>query len=206
AHQALREDDRLNHVHWVTTRRRGPTRLLALAVDHRAQLEEIAQRVGAPLERIPQFKLLAVEAADRVAEGRDGFGMLLDGIYGAPALERAARKNLWLARPVERSGSRPLEFHSAPSLATHLNEWPMNVTVKCLCFYHPDDPVALRVAQERELVRVAAVCRAQHRELLLEIIAGKNGELGEDTLARALSRMYEIKIRPDWWKLEPQPS
>jgi 5-dehydro-2-deoxygluconokinase len=205
-HETLREDDWLNHVHWATTRRAVPTTLMALAVDHRAQLEEMAKRLAVPLERISQFKLLAVEAAERVAEGRDGFGMLLDGTYGAPALERAARKNLWLARPIERPGSRPLEFHSAPSLATHLNEWPVNVTVKCLCFYHPDDPVALRVAQERELLRVAAVCRAQRRELLLEIIAGKNGELGEDTVARVLSRMYELQIRPDWWKLEPQPS
>lgn len=206
AHQALREDDDLNHVHWATTRRRGPTGLFALAVDHQVALEQIAQRVAAPQERISRLQLLAVEAADRVAAGRDSFGVLLDGGYGAPALNLAARRNLWLARRVERPDSRPLEFYGAPSLATHLNEWPMNVAVECRCFYHPDDPVPLRLAQERELLRLAAACRAQRRELLLEIVAGNADGLGEDAAARALSRLYAIKVRPDWWGLEPQPS
>ncbi len=194
-HQALREDDDLNHVHWVTTRRPAPTRLFALAVDDET-----------PLERIAELQLLAVEAAERVAAGRDGFGVLLQGGCGVPALQRAARRNLWLARRVDRPDSRPLEFHAAPSLATHLNEWPMGVTVACRCRYHPDDPVLLRLAQERELVRLAAACRAQRRELLLEIVAGKAGELGEDTVARALSCIYAIGVRPDWWQLEPQPN
>jgi 5-dehydro-2-deoxygluconokinase len=55
-------------------------------------------------------------------------------------------------------------------------------------------------------VRVAAACRAQGRELLLEIIVGRHGELREDTLTRVLSRIYELQIWPDWWELEPQAS
>ncbi len=166
----------------------------------------MAKRVNAPLERIAQLKMLAVDAAARVAVGRDGFGMLLDGIYGARALGYAAQKGLWLARPVEKPGSRPLEFERAHSLGANLIEWPLFQTVKCLCFFHPDDPLALRQAQERELQRVAAVCRAQSRELLLEIVSGKHGELREDTTARVVSRVYDLDIRPDWWKLESQPS
>jgi len=41
--------------------------------------------------------------------------------------------------------------------------------------------------------------------LLLEIIAGRHGELREETVAGVLARIYELDIRPDWWKLEPQP-
>jgi 5-dehydro-2-deoxygluconokinase len=41
---------------------------------------------------------------------------------------------------------------------------------------------------------------------LLEIVSSRYGELEEDTTARVLSRVYELDIRPDWWKLEPQPS
>ena len=44
------------------------------------------------------------------------------------------------------------------------------------------------------------------RELLVEIIAGKHGKLGEDTIPRALEELYALGIKPDWWKLEPQVS
>ena len=40
---------------------------------------------------------------------------------------------------------------------------------------------------------------------MLEIIAGKHGPLADDTIATALNRLYDIGLRPDWWKLEPQP-
>lgn len=43
-------------------------------------------------------------------------------------------------------------------------------------------------------------------ELLVEIIAGKHGPLGEDTIARAMAELYALGIKPDWWKLEPQSS
>jgi len=76
--------------------------------------------------------------------------------------------------------------------------------VKCLCFYHPDDGDDLKARQERELLRVFDACRTVGRELIIEIIAGKHGEVGDDTVASVLRRLYLIGIRPDWWKLEPQ--
>ena len=203
-HRALRLDPELNHVHAATTRRPAPDTIMALAIDHRAQLEAMADQAGAPRERISTFKTLAVDAAVRVAAGRPGFGMLLDGTYGREALFRVADHALWVARSVERPGSRPLDFETA-SLGAHLAEWPVWQTVKCLCFYHPDDPEDLRARQERELLRLDDACRTVGRELLVEIIAGKHGPLGDDTVARVLARLYALGIRPDWWKLEAQP-
>jgi len=81
-HRALRRDETLNHIHWATTRRPEPPSIMALAIDHRAQMEKIADDAGAPRERISAFKLLAVDAAAKVAAGRPGYGMLLDGKYG----------------------------------------------------------------------------------------------------------------------------
>ena len=46
-HHALRKDEAINHVHWATTRRREIPSLMALAIDHRVQLEDIAARCGA---------------------------------------------------------------------------------------------------------------------------------------------------------------
>src|SRR5580693_4926232 len=68
-HRALRRDEDLNHIHWATTRRAQPGSLMALAIDHRAQLEKIADDAGAPRERIGTFKRLAVQAAAKVADG-----------------------------------------------------------------------------------------------------------------------------------------
>lgn len=200
--RGLRKDAELNHVHWATTRRPAAATVMALAIDHRSQFEEL----GADPGRIAAFKALAVEATTKVAAGRAGFGMLLDGTYGREALFRAAGEDLWIARPVERPGSRPLEFDVTDSLGAHLVEWPVTHVVKCLCFYHPDDPEALRLRQERELLRLFDATRTVGRELLIEIIAGKHGVLADDTVAQVLTRLYALGIRPDWWKLELQPS
>jgi 5-dehydro-2-deoxygluconokinase len=204
--RALRKDAVLSHLHWAGTRRPGPKSVMALAIDQRAQLESTADSAGAPRTRIAEFKLLAVQAAVRVADGENGYGMLLDGTYGRQALSLAAREGLWLARPVERPGSRPMDFEGLHSLGVQLLEWPVHHTVKCSCFYHPDDSQECRIRQERELLRVFDASRAVGRELMVEIIAARNGPLGPDTLARALSRLYSLGIKPDWWKLEPQAS
>lgn len=203
-HKALRFDEAINHVHWATTRRPEPDTLMALAIDHRMQLEAMANDVGAPVDRIPEFKVLAVEAAARVAKGRPGFGMLIDGTYGREALFRAADHPFWIGRPVELPGSRPLDFEGGGSLGAKLVEWPVGHTIKCLCFYHPDDPPELKTRQERELLRLFDAARRIGRELLVEIIAGKHGALDTGTVAGILRRLYDLGIKPDWWKLEPQ--
>ncbi|MQT12221.1 bifunctional 5-dehydro-2-deoxygluconokinase/5-dehydro-2-deoxyphosphogluconate aldolase [Segnochrobactrum spirostomi] len=204
AFRALRKDPALNHIHWATTRRDQPEGLVALAIDHRSQLEAVADRLGVPRERIADFKVLAVEAAARVAAGRTGFGMLLDSTYGGKALFKAGHLPFWIGRPVEQPGSRPLDFDHLPDLGSHLTEWPIGHTIKCLCFYHPDDPAELKARQERELLRLYDAARTAGRELLVEIISGKHGALGPDTVASVVARLYDLGIKPDWWKLEPQ--
>lgn len=207
-HRALRHDVAINHVHWATTRRPQAETLMALAIDHRAQVEAMADQAGVPRERIPAFKRLAVDAAARVAKGAPGFGMLLDGRYGREALFRAGDHGFWIARPLEVPGSRPLrlETDADGSLGAALNEWPVDHIAKVLAFYHPDDDAALKAGQEATLKRAALACRQVGRELLVEIICSKNGPVGDDTMASVMRRLYEIGIKPDWWKLEGQPS
>lgn len=207
-HRALRHDVAINHVHWATTRRPQAPTLMALAIDHRSQIEAMADEAGVPHERIQLFKRLAVDAAARIAKGADGFGMLLDGRHGREALFRAGDHGFWVARPLEVPGSRPLrlETDADGSLGAVLNEWPVDHVVKVLAFYHPDDDAALKAEQEATLKRVALACRQVGRELLVEIICSKNGPVGDDTVASVMRRLYAIGIKPDWWKLEGQPS
>ena len=201
--RALRNDDDLNHIHWATTRRRAWPKLMALAIDHRSQLEEIP---GATEASISAFKELAVTAASRIADGRPGFGMLLDDKHGRKALFAAEAQGFWIARPIELPGSRPLQFEFSQDVGSRIIDWPVEHAIKVLCFFHPDDPAALRAEQIAKLGAAHDAARKIGRDLLVEIIAGKHGTLGDDTIARAMTEIYDAGIRPDWWKLEPQTS
>ena len=64
----------------------------------------------------------------------------------------------------------------------------------------------MKARQERELLRLHDAARTLGRELLIEIIASKHGPVRDDTVARVIERLYELDIKPDWWKLEGQPS
>ena len=192
----MRKDETLNHIHWATTRRAESDRLFAFAIDHRRQLEEIADRARrAARDRIADFKRLAVAATANVANGASGFGMLLDETYGREAMFDAAKHNFWIGRPMEVPGSRPLRFEFSQDVGSRLIEWPIGHTIKCLAFYHPDDEPGLKREQAGKLRALYDAARKVGRELLIEIIAGKHGRLDETTVAQALEELYGQGIR-----------
>ena len=203
-HLALRKDEEINHIHWATTRRAEPDQILSFAIDHRKQFEDMADKLGASRERIAPFKRLAMQAVGRVSGGKPGFGTLLDDTYGREAMFDAAKLGLWIGRPLEEPGSRPLRFEFTQDVGARLIEWPVTHTIKCLAFYHPDDPQALKDEQAQKLRTLYEAARKVGRELLVEIIASKNGPMDKSTIARALTELYALGIKPDWWKLEPQ--
>ena len=205
--RALRKDDAINHVHWVTTRRRPIPSLMALAIDHRLQLESLTDNDPAQLARLPEFKVLAVKAAVQIAKGRPGFGMLLDDKYGRDALYAAgAEKDFWIGKPIELPGSRPLQFEFSQDLGSRLIEWPVDHCIKVLCFYHPADAADLKKVQIDKLRSAFEAARKVGRELLVEIISSKHGSVDDGTSAQAMGEIYDAGIKPDWWKLEPQDS
>jgi 5-dehydro-2-deoxygluconokinase len=199
----LREDEALEHLHWATTRRPDYPELFVLAMDHRSQFAELAAELAVPEARVEGFKALALAAVDRVSGGDPHYGLLLDGRFGARALEQAGDHPYWIGRPIEVPGSRPLEFEGGPDVAATLREWPLRQTVKCLVLYHPDDEDDLRARQERQLARLFDACRKTRHEFLLEIITRRDMAVDARTVARAMTRLYDLGIKPDWWKLEP---
>ena len=82
---------------------------------------------------------------------------------------------LWVGRPLEQPGSRPLRFEFTQDVGARLVEWPVTHTIKCLAFYHPDDPAELKTEQAQKFRTLYEAARKVGRELLIEIIAGKNG-------------------------------
>ncbi len=204
---ALRKDRALEQIHWSTNRKGDWPEMRVFAFDHRAQLEAIADEAGAERTRIPRFKQLCLRAALRVADGRPGHGILCDSRLGQEALFQAEGTGLWIGRPTEWPGSRPLTLE--PELGPDcgaLSEWPRDHVVKVLCFYHPDDEESLRQQQEGTIDRLFAAARRNDLEFLLEIIPSRAGPVNDETTARVIQRFYDIGIFPDWWKLEPMTS
>src|SRR5690606_36007840 len=99
-----------------------------------------------------------------------------------------------------------LRFEFTQDLGSRLIEWPVDHCLKVLCFYHPDDPGALKREQVETLRSAYDAARGIGRDILIEIIASKAGPVDERTTARALTELYDAGLRPDWWKLVPQPS
>ena len=211
----LREDEELEHVHRATTRRPTPDALAVLAFDHRSQLEAFAERFGADAGRIAHFKSLVARAAEHgyaVEHAQHGVGsevpfpapgMIVDARYGTPILHRMAGQGLWIARPVEAPGSRPLQFEAGANVGLELADWPSELIVKCLVFHHPDDEASLVRAQLQTVRDLHRACQRTGHELLLEVIPPRQMPQDDLTVVRALSQLYEAGVKPEWWKLPP---
>lgn len=206
-HFRLRDDARLEQLHWASNRRKDWPEVCAFAFDHRSQLEAIAERHGRDNDAINRFKRLAWEAArDATPPDEAVKGILCDGRLGQDALDAATGRGVWIGRPIELPGSRPLQFEGGDNVAATLREWPVEHCVKCLVFYHPDDPEDLRLEQEARLRTLFEATRKARLELLLEIIPPKDSPVDVNTVARALQKFYDIGVFPDWWKLQAPDS
>lgn len=198
---ALRKDQALEQVHWATNRHNDWSTMRVFAFDHRMQMEAME---GATPQKIGDFKQLCLDAALRVQDGQPGYGILCDNRLGKSALHRASGSGLWIGRPVEWPGSRPLTLE--PELGLDfggLQEWPLEHVVKVLCFYHPDDTPEMRADHEATVLRLFQACRRNRLEMLLEVIPSKVAPVNDDTSARIIQRFYDLGVYPDWWKLEP---
>jgi len=204
----LRHDQALEQIHWSTNRHGQNSgdwsQLRVFAFDHRMQLEEMA---GATPEKIGAFKALCLAAALEVQDGRAGYGILCDNRLGRAALHAAAGSGLWIGRPCEWPGSRPLTLE--PELGSDcggLVEWARETVVKVLCFCHPDDSPEMRSRQEATVRRLWEASRRNRLEFLLEIIPSKVAPVDDDTTAALIRQFYAAGVYPDWWKLEPMTS
>ena len=197
----LRNDAELEQIHWSTNRHGDWSTMRVFAFDHRMQLEEME---GYTLARGGEFKELCLKAAQQVQNGQGGYGILCDNRIGRNALHAASGSGLWVGRPVEWPGSRPLTLE--PELGPDfggLNQWAKENVVKVLCFCHPDDDAEMQAQQEATVKRLFEASRRNRLEFLLELIPSKVAPVTDDTTATLIRRFYEIGVYPDWWKLEP---
>jgi 5-dehydro-2-deoxygluconokinase len=202
----LREDRYLNHLHRVTNRWRQWPEVCAFAFDHRSQFEELAKNSGKGAADISHFKSIASDAANKVAAGREGVGVLIDDKYGFDALAAMSDSNWWTARPVELPGSRPIRFEAGNNIASTLQNWPRSHVAKCLVHYHPDDEAELKRDQIATVLNLYEACLSTGHDLLLEVIPPASIGNVDEAVIRSMNEFYEIGIKPDWWKLPPPKS
>lgn len=197
----LRNDAELEQVHWATNRHGDWSSVKTFAFDHRLQLEEMD---GYTKEKGAALKELCLDAALKVQNGQPGCGILCDNRIGRSALHRATGSGLWIGRPTELPGSRPIEFE--PELGEdlgRLREWARENVVKLLVFCHPDDNDKTAKMQVARVKRLFTAARRNGLEFLLEIIPSKVGPVDDTTSATLIQTFYDAGIYPDWWKLEP---
>lgn len=197
----LRNDVELEQVHWATNRAGNWSTVRTFAFDHRLQLEEME---GYTLEKGGAFKELCLQAALQVQDGQPGYGILCDNRIGRSALHAASGSGLWIGRPTELPGSRPIDLE--PELGPdcgQLSEWARENVVKLLVFCHPDDDADTRAQQKAVVKRLFTAARRNKLEFLLEIIPSKVGPVDDTTTATLIRQFYEAGVYPDWWKLEP---
>ncbi len=201
-------DPTLVRLHRVTVPRPVWDELFVFAFDHRNQYFELAQKAGASETRLPILKNLLVQAVTEVEQTphcKGHIGILCDSCYGQDALNAATGRGWWIGRPVELPGSNPLVFEGGRSIGTTLISWPNEHIVKCLVFYHPDQPIEHRLEQEAQMRALYDSVQASGHELMIELIPPKDLPSAEDTILRCLTRFYNLGIFPEWWKLESLP-
>jgi 5-dehydro-2-deoxygluconokinase len=129
-------------------------------------------------------------------------GAIVDDQYGFDALTAMNGSGRWLARPVEVAGSRPLEFAAGHKLHDTLRTWPAEHVIKCLVSYSTKDALGIRTEQQEKLTNLQEGVFATGHRWLLEMIPPEfQKEPGN--VVEAVENLYELGLRPDWWKLPP---
>ena len=199
------QDEVLNHLHRISSRSGSRSEIFGFAFDHRKQLYDLAIECGEDPDRIVKLKKLFLNSIEDTIKksniNENNVGVLIDDTYGEDALQSIAEKTWWIGRPVELPGSCPLEFEGGGLIGSKLQSWPLKHVVKCLLFYHPNDPIELKLTQEQRLKELYSACVQSGHQLLLEVIPP--AEYGEDdtNISQTLKRFYHLGIKPDWWKL-----
>lgn len=206
-------DEHLQHLHRVSIHRPQWPQVYALAFDHRSQFETLVTEHGVHYNQIPRLKQLIFAALQDIEQRRPDLsgrlGLLADDTYARQVLSHATERQpeWWIGRPVEQPGSRPLIFDGTDSIASRLRNIPLEHTIKCLLFYHPEDSVAMRLAQERRVLELWEATRQSGHELLLELIVPREMPAGavdldpDSIILRTVARFYHLGVRPQWWKL-----
>ena len=187
-------DDRLGHLHRVTTRDRDPADLAILALDDASVCDEPDQPSHADGTRVLRLQALlwrAVREASVAIPNGMRAGIFVDGRHGTDVLHAATGSSAWVGRPIDVEGD---------DVGTALRNWPTEQVV-CLSVADigADVPPAELVHRVQAFYRA---CVATGHSLLIDLRAPP-GKTGDETYHSMISQTYAARVRPDWWALPP---
>ncbi len=195
-HYRLRDDTRINHLHWATTRHDEWGQIGAVDFDDDERLETLAARDKPTGGGLAGFKGLIWQAVRQAANRDASAGIVADDGSGQDALFAAAGTGTWIARAIDAADA---------NLAVALREWPVEHVVKCSIAAPPlgGDLLPERLAA---LAALHEACRATHHELFLTVDApqGEAPGAADGRAAGVIAAVYGAKVLPDWWGVPPR--
>ena len=204
-HFALRKDQTLEQIHWATTRRRRFDELLAFAFDHRSQFSDMAAANGRSDADMDHFKTLALAAVTELAD-ETGAGLAFLSMTALVG-QRFTRPLAMISGSGARSSSPVCSrwpSKKVPISEAALQNGRSITASRCWPRFGPMIRMTSSPIHEAELARLADACRQTGHEFLLEIINGRPGKpVDPEQILSLMKRMYDLGVRPDWWKLEP---
>jgi myo-inositol catabolism protein IolC len=180
-----------------------------LAGDHRWQWDEWCDANGVARAKIPGVKSVIADAflaARRQSADVSRHGaLLLDAQYAGDVIARAMAEGVTVGSPAEKAGAFPLEWPDSAFEARVPGAF-----AKVLIKDRPDYEPAVRAGQIEKLLELQQWCRANGRQLLVEVLVPRvnepEGEFEEHgrpaALAAAIRDAYARGLTPDFWKIE----
>jgi len=202
-------DEELAHLHRVSVARPQWDDLHVFAFDQHALLVELSRESGARESRLLHLNRLFIDAVART-EREQGLqrqtGALIDERFGEDALHAATGRGWWIGRPLETPGSGLQGFASHRSIGSQLQKWPAEHVAQWLVPLHPDPDTRPQQEFENPLHTLYDAVKQSGHELLLELIPpGNANTAASERVLRSMKRIYDLGIRPEWWKLAPLP-
>jgi myo-inositol catabolism protein IolC len=199
----------------------APDHLFILACDHRASLPAtlgLAPQPGDEPELIfrdakEMVFLGLLEAARSIPAGSVGF--LVDEEFGAGVAPRVKPQGVFLAMPVEKSGSDLFEF-AYPDWQEHIERFDPDF-VKVLVRWNPKGNANDNRMQGERLSRLSSWLYERRRPLLLELLVpateAQLAAVAQDTAVydrtirpglacEAIEAIYSAGVEPSIWKVE----
>jgi 5-dehydro-2-deoxygluconokinase len=205
-------DEELAHLHRVSVARPQWDDLHVLAFDQRTLFLELSRECTTGELRLPRLNQLmadAVEKIEREPGQQRKTGVLIDARYGEDALHAATGRGWWVGRPIEMPGSVPFESSHHRSIGSQLQTWPAEHVVQWRVELHADADTQSQPEFDARLRTLYDAVKQSGHELLLEVAPPPSANAGSAAAERVLNWMkhiYDLGIRPEWWKLTPLPA
>jgi 5-dehydro-2-deoxygluconokinase len=203
-------DEELAHLHRVSVARPQWDDLHVFAFDQCALLFELSRESGAgesSLSRLNQLLIDAVAKTEREHGLQRKIGVLIDDRLGEDALHAATGRGWWIGRPLDTPGSGPQGFAHHRSIGIQLQTWPAEHIAQWLVPLDQNPDAQPQREFETPLRTLYDAVKQSGHELLLEVIPSPNTDAAaSEGVQRTMKRIYDLGIRPEWWKLAPLPA